>query len=238
MARKDSAPKTKAPRRWRDLGAAARQANHVVAAAVFVFVASILLQSVLAKPLLSAAGWIHRHWGATGAAIFGPLLLDGPTSLLLIGIAFPFGRVTAARPWVSGSALVLLVHGFWLSFHYVLGQHVLLWGSPLPILGRGALLVLTLLGVVALLKLGRKVALEADGRGISKGPERRPAPEAQGTENAMGRDESVKDSAKKEDNGTTGAGPARAGAEATRAPEEVAPPCKMTASVDVSGGER
>ena len=113
IPRKSSRPR----RRFRDLGELARQANHVVAAAVFVFMASILLQFVLARPLLRAAGWIHGHWGTTGVAIFGPLLTDGCTTLVLLAIAFPFGRVTVARPWPAGSALVLLVHGFWLSFH-------------------------------------------------------------------------------------------------------------------------
>ncbi|MDY0003668.1 MAG: hypothetical protein RBU30_20380, partial [Polyangia bacterium] len=154
-----SGKSTSAKARFRDLGELARQSNHLVAAAVLVFMASVLLQFLLARPMMQAAGWIHGNWGKAGAAILGPLLTDGCTTLVLLAVAFPFGRVTAARPWPAGVALVLLVHGFWFCFHFVVGEHTLLWGNLMPALGRSLLIVLTLLGVVALLRWGRKVAL-------------------------------------------------------------------------------
>lgn len=149
-------------KRRHDLSALARQANHVVAAAVFVFVASILLGSVLAPWLTVAAAWVRRAWGDTGALLVGPLLLDGLKVLLLLAVAFPFGRVTAPRPWVSGTALVLLVYGFWLSFDFVVGELGVLYGQWRPLVGRGLLLALTIYGVARLMRRGRRAALEAD----------------------------------------------------------------------------
>lgn len=160
--------RTRKIRRRVDLTALARQANHVVAAAVFVFVASILIGSVLAPWLTSAAIWVRRTWGDTGALVLGPLLIDGLKVLLMIAVAFPFGRVTAPRPWVSGTALVLLVYGFWFSFDFVVGEHRVLYGQWRPLLGRGTLLAATIYLVVTLVQRGRKAALESDRRGSSE----------------------------------------------------------------------
>lgn len=176
---------SRSPRRWHNLGEAARQSNHVVAAAVFAFVSSILLQYLLSSPLVSMADWIHGRLGTAGAAILGPFLVDGPTALVLLVIAFPFGRVTAARPWVAGTALVLLVQGFWFSFHFVIGEHLLLWGEVLPVVGRGVFTILTLFGVVWLMRWGRRVALEADRGAIpasdqEEGPKEMREPETVG----------------------------------------------------------
>jgi len=160
MARSSSSPSA---RRRIDFGAVARQANHVVAAAVFVFGASILLGSVLATPVLTPSmAWILRNWGETAGLILGPLFIDGMYVLLLLAVAFPFGRVTAARPWISGPALVLLVYGCWLSFHYVTGDAEMLYNHWAKIAARAVLLLLTVVGVARLMARGRRAALEVD----------------------------------------------------------------------------
>lgn len=154
---------TPSARRRIDLGAVARQANQVVAAAVFVFGASILLGSVLSTPVLTPAmAWILRHWGETAGVILGPLFIDGMYVVLLLAVAFPFGRVTAARPWISGPALVLLVYGFWFSFHYVTGDAAVLYDHWAKIAARAVLMLLTVYGVARLMARGRRAALEVD----------------------------------------------------------------------------
>ncbi|MFH2006509.1 MAG: hypothetical protein ABI333_07990 [bacterium] len=152
--------------RWRGLTGAARQANHVLAAAVVVFTAGILLQRLISPWMVSLSTWLASALGAaTAATVFGPLIVDLPKALLLLGVAFPLGRITMPRPWPTGVSVVTLVYLFDFGVHYVFGTHVILFGHWRAILGRGLLLALVIWAVVRLVDRGRQAAETADRQG-------------------------------------------------------------------------
>jgi len=148
-----------------ELRSAVRQANHLVAAAVLVFAASILLGAALARPLLSLVTWSTAHLGQAAIVALGPLVTDGVKGVLLLAAAFPLGRILVPRPWVASTALVLIVYGLWFCFEYVIGAHVVLYGHWQPLVGRSTFLLLVLWATARLMARGRRVALEADRRG-------------------------------------------------------------------------
>jgi len=203
----------------RDLTGAARQANHVLAAAVVVFTAGILLQRLVSPWMVSLSVWLTSVMGAaTAATVFGPLIVDLPKALLLLGVAFPLGRITMPRPWPTGIGLVGLVYLFDFGVHFVFGTHVILYGHWRAILGRGLLLALVLWGVVWLVKRGCWAAETADRQGTL--PDKEPK-------------------TKKKDKGeTTGRSGAGAASKSPKSGTEDDQTCKQHTSDSVTEGER
>lgn len=145
------------PLDWRG---AMQQANRVAAAAVLAFAAQILLGAVL------ASGFVRVAEALLGsprlAAVVAPLLVDLPKGLCLVLLAYPFGRVTAARPGPTAIALLGLVYAFDFGFAFAIGEHRLLFLTWQVVLGRVAFLVPVAALVVWLLGRGRAAALRTD----------------------------------------------------------------------------
>jgi hypothetical protein len=158
-------------KRRRDLAVIARQANHVLATAVVVFTAAMLLGRLTDPWMLSLQAWLRDHLGANVTAlVFGPFIMDTPKALVLLGVAFPLGRVTTPRPWPASVGLVALVYGFDFSIDYVLGAHLITWLQWKALVGRGILAAGVTWGVAALLARGCRAAYTADRRGAELDP--------------------------------------------------------------------
>jgi hypothetical protein len=137
-----------------------QQANRVVAAAVLVFLAQILLGSLLAS---SSDRLADRLLSSPRAAeVIAPLLHDFSKAICLLLICWPFGRVTAGRPWPTAAGLFGLVYLFDFGMAYAFGVHEVLFFYLRAALGRGLLLIGLFAAGVFLLERGRRAALRAD----------------------------------------------------------------------------